>query len=124
VNAEFNWWLLLVGLVIGAGLAWVVLEDRRGSAGDVAADEEDLEAEASWIAAQLSDNGRSVDPDLAAEVLRLHAEYADADGWTPPTRATATVETIDRPRMQAAKPQTAPEERSGASESHEGATRI
>ena len=29
VNAEFNWWLLIVGLVIGAGLVWLVLADSR-----------------------------------------------------------------------------------------------
>ena len=26
VNAEFNWWLLIVGLVVGAGLVWFVAD--------------------------------------------------------------------------------------------------
>jgi len=29
VNAEFNVWLLIVGLVVGAGLVWLVIMDTR-----------------------------------------------------------------------------------------------
>lgn len=29
MNAEFNWWLLIVGLVVGAGLTWLVVGDTR-----------------------------------------------------------------------------------------------
>jgi hypothetical protein len=35
VNAEFNWWLLIVGLVVGAGLVWFVLMDARRRDEDV-----------------------------------------------------------------------------------------
>ena len=27
MNAEFNWWLLILGLAAGAGIAWLVLTD-------------------------------------------------------------------------------------------------
>jgi hypothetical protein len=36
VNGEFNWWLLILGLVIGAGLVWLVLADTRRRASDLA----------------------------------------------------------------------------------------
>jgi hypothetical protein len=132
VNAEFNWWLLLVGLVIGAGLAWVVLDDRgRGpNASEALTDEEAVDAEASWIAEQLSADGRSVDPDVAAAILRLHAEYADADGWTPATRSATNGDTDDGPE-RSPEPGRAPMARqrtpgpgSGPSDSREGATRV
>jgi hypothetical protein len=31
VNAEFNWWLLIVGIVVGAGLTFLVISDLRPS---------------------------------------------------------------------------------------------
>jgi hypothetical protein len=31
VNAEFNWWLLIVGIVVGAGLMFLVVADLRPS---------------------------------------------------------------------------------------------
>ena len=35
MNAEFNWWLLIVGLVIGAGLVWLVVADSRRREADL-----------------------------------------------------------------------------------------
>jgi hypothetical protein len=106
VNAEFNWWLLLVGLVIGAGLAWVVLDDRdRGRASSlIERDEEDVAAESSWISAQLAHRGAAVDADVAEVVLRLHAEYLDSDGWTPDQDREATIEENRMPAQLEAPP--------------------
>ena len=71
--AEFQWWLLLVGLVAGGGLVAVVSMDGRRREEDLA----DLErrAEAAWIAAQLSRGDRALDPALVESVLRVHREY-------------------------------------------------
>jgi hypothetical protein len=78
MNAEFNWWLLIVGVAAGAGLAWLTLSDwgRR---------EEDLElderaAEAAWISDVLRDRGEAVDPVEAEEVLALHRAYLQQAG--------------------------------------------
>lgn len=76
VNAEFNWWLLIVGLVIGAGLVWLVLADSRRRDVDIL--EREREGEALWIADTLADVGRPVDADDVLEVLRLHADYLAA----------------------------------------------
>lgn len=71
--AEFQWWLLLVGLVAGGGLVAIVSMDGRRREEDLA----DLErrAEATWIADRLSARDPALDPDLVESVLRVHREY-------------------------------------------------
>ena len=69
MNAEFNWWLLIVGLVAGAGLAWLVLADLGGPI--VADDEAERVDEADWIASRLEREGRPADPELVERVLEL-----------------------------------------------------
>jgi hypothetical protein len=76
VNDSFNWWLLIVGLVVGAGLVWLVLADTRRREADL----EDLErrGEARWIAEAMADAGRPVPEEHALDILRLHAAYLAA----------------------------------------------
>jgi hypothetical protein len=71
--AEFNWWLLIVGLVIGAALVWLVLSDSRRRETEISEDE--LPREATWIAETLRESGRRIDPETAEAVLRLHRTY-------------------------------------------------
>jgi hypothetical protein len=76
VNAEFNWWLLIVGLVVGAGLVWlVVLESRRREA-DV--DSAERSREAAWLAVTLGDEGYQVSAEAADRLLELHRRYLEA----------------------------------------------
>ena len=70
--AEFQWWLLLVGLVAGGGLVAVVFLDGARREADV--DEAELPAEAQWIAARLSHDRDLKAGDIEA-VLREHREY-------------------------------------------------
>jgi hypothetical protein len=76
VNSEFNWWLLIVGLVVGAGLVWLVVADSRRR--DVDVDEAEREGEARWIAEAMSDAGRRVEDNDVLDILRLHAAYLAA----------------------------------------------
>lgn len=76
MNAEFNWWLLIVGLVAGAGLVWFVLMDSRRREADV--DAEERHREAAWLAAVLAREGRVVSPEAAERLLELHREYLEA----------------------------------------------
>jgi hypothetical protein len=71
--AEFQWWLLLVGLVAGGGLVAVVMMDGRRREEDLA----DLErqAEASWIAGRLHGPDRGIDAGTVGAILRIHREY-------------------------------------------------
>ena len=76
MNSEFNWWLLIVGLVVGAGLVWLVVADSRRR--DVDVDEAEREGEARWIAEAMTDAGRRVDDSVVLDILRLHSAYLAA----------------------------------------------
>lgn len=76
MNAEFNWWLLIVGLVVGAGLVWLVVADSRRREADLT--ELERAGEAQWISATMHDAGRTVDEADVLDVLRLHAAYLAA----------------------------------------------
>ena len=71
--AEFQWWLLLVGLVAGGGLVAIVSMDGRRREEDLA--ELERRAEATWIADRLGALDGDLDPGTVASVLRLHREY-------------------------------------------------
>ncbi len=98
VNAEFNWWLLIVGLVVGAGLVWFVVADSRRREGEVDADERPREA--LWLSSILDEEGHQVSPAAAERLLELHQSYLDAPppddplDQTPETR-TGSGATID-----------------------------
>jgi hypothetical protein len=76
VNAEFNYWLLIVGLVVGAGLVWLVLADSNRRDSEIA--DRELPLEATWISEALLDEGRAIDPPTVEQVLRLHRTYLTA----------------------------------------------
>jgi hypothetical protein len=84
VNADFNWWLLIVGLVVGAGLVWLILADGARREADVTLDERPSEAR--WIGDQLRRSGRTVDDDTVNDILDLHAAYLTA---LPPDESVA-----------------------------------
>ena len=59
MNAQADWWLLILGLGIGAGLTWLVLAEIRRHDDDVAASERAVEA--GWIADSLTASGTEAD---------------------------------------------------------------
>jgi hypothetical protein len=76
VNAEFNWWLLIVGLVVGAGLVWVVVMDSRRREVDI--DDAERPREATWLSKILEDEGHRVSREIAERMLLLHRAYLEA----------------------------------------------
>ena len=92
VNAEFNWWLLIVGLVVGAGLVWFVLMDARRREADV--DAEEVPREAAWLSAILADEGWDVPPEATERLLALHRSYLEAP---PPDEVTMRSDTDEPP---------------------------
>jgi hypothetical protein len=76
VNAEFNVWLLIVGLVVGAGLVWLVVVDSRRRDADV--DDFERPREALWLSTVLREDGYEVSPEAADRLLLLHRAYLDA----------------------------------------------
>src|SRR5262245_2759885 len=102
VNAEFNWWLLIVGLVVGAGLVWLILADSTRREADVTIRER--AGEARWIAEQLRHGDRPIgDADvpevleLVTEVLELHAVYLTAPPPDEPAPAAEPGPTAPAP---------------------------
>jgi hypothetical protein len=83
VNAEFNWWLLIVGLVVGAGIAWFVLMDSRRREVDI--DERERPREALWLSRMLTDEGHPVSPEVTERLLVLHEAYLEAPPPDDPT---------------------------------------
>jgi hypothetical protein len=71
--AEFQWWLLIVGLVAGGGLVAIVFMESTRHDWDVAEDER--RAEATWISQWLASEGRTIDGEDAEAVLRAHRDY-------------------------------------------------
>ena len=82
MNAEFNVWLLIVGLVVGAGLVWLVIMDSRRRESDIDAMERPREA--AWLSAVMTDDGYDISPDTAEQILSLHRAYLEAP---PPDEA-------------------------------------
>ena len=76
-GAEFNWWLLIVGVVAGAALTWLVVADSTRREREVG--ERELPAEAAWIARSVDQPG--VDAEAAEAILRAHRRYL---GFPPP----------------------------------------
>lgn len=90
----FDVWLVVVGLAIGAGLAWLVMLDLRRRDDDLAAGES--RAEAAWIADTLRRQDIAADAEAVEEVLRLHRAYLAGipdDGDAP--RAPASPVAVD-----------------------------
>jgi len=83
VNAEFNVWLLIVGLVVGAGLVWLVIMDSRRRESEIDAVERPREA--AWISAVMAEDGYDISPEAAEQLLFLHRVYLDAP---PPDAVT------------------------------------
>ena len=111
MNAEFNWWLLIVGLVGGAGLVWFVVADSRRREGDIEADERPREA--LWLSAVLGEEGHDVTPEAAERLLELHRSYLDApppddpDGQVPEV-STGSGLTIEPASSTSETPNVAP----------------
>ena len=77
MSAEFNWWLLIVGVVAGAALTWLVVSETTRREREVG--ERELPAEAAWIARSVGQPG--IDAQAAEDVLRAHRRYL---GFPPP----------------------------------------
>lgn len=101
MNAEFNWWLLIVGLVVGAGLVWFVLIDARRREVDI--DERERSLEAAWLASVLDDEGLALAPATIERVLALHRAYLEAPPPDEPALdgpPSSEVAADDRVRVQ------------------------
>jgi hypothetical protein len=102
MSAEFNWWLLIVGIVAGGALTWLVLADssrREREIGD-----RERPAEAEWIARSLQLPG--VDAETAERVLLAHRRYLS---FPPPDVLVAPedLETLEQQHEASGDPEEA-----------------
>ena len=102
--SEFNWWLLIVGLVIGAGLVWLILADSHRRESEIS--EIELPAEAAWIAATMEEDGQPLDAETAERVLLLHRAYLAS--LPPDELDTDLGETLDQDPEPEAEPDAEP----------------
>jgi hypothetical protein len=94
MTAEFNWWLLLLGLIVGGGLTWLVLAETRRREQDLEDDE--LADEAVWLEARMAEEGNPLPAETIERVMQLHRAYLsiappddspDADWFDEPEHA-------------------------------------
>jgi len=71
--AEFDWWLLFVGLVLGAGLTWLVVSESGRQDSDL--DERERASETAWIAARLKRSYPRLTPAQVDSILAEHRDY-------------------------------------------------
>ena len=107
MNAEFNWWLLIVGLVVGGGLVWFVVADSRRREADV--DARERPREALWLSSVLEREGHAVDAVAAERMLVLHQAYLAAVPPDPepdqdPLLSTGSLPTTDPSAATSATP--------------------
>jgi hypothetical protein len=98
VNAEFNVWLLIVGLVVGAGLVWVVMMDGGRREADI--DAVELPREAAWLSALLAEDGYDVSPEAAEQALLLHRAYLRAPPPDPVADEPEPEPVADEPEQE------------------------
>lgn len=104
--AEFNLWLLVLGIAAGAAVTWVVIGTISRNDDEVAAEEQVAEAE--WIARTIEEHGGRTPSQLVTQILALHRRYLqggavipvpepdeDADVDTPDGRVEAAEEATD-----------------------------
>ena len=86
MNNGFQWWLVIVGIGLGAGLLWLVLGRLPRQDDDVGPRERSVEA--MWISQTIEAGGGIAPVALVEEVLELHASYLEGpalvvDGAAP-----------------------------------------
>lgn len=79
--AEFNLWLLVLGIAAGAAVTWVVIGTIARNDDEVATEEQAAEAE--WIAGTIEEHGGRAPTQLVAQILALHRRYLQGGAVIP-----------------------------------------
>lgn len=79
--AEFNLWLLVLGIAAGAAVTWVVIGTIARNDDEVAVEEQAAEAE--WIARTIEEHGGRAPTQLVTQILALHRRYLQGGAVIP-----------------------------------------
>lgn len=79
--AEFNVWLLILGLAAGAAVALLINASLSRSEDDIASVEQ--AAEAAWIARLIEEHGGRAPVALVVQILELHRRYLKGGAGVP-----------------------------------------
>lgn len=71
--AEFNLWLLIVGIAAGAAVTWLIIGTVSRSDDEIARAEQATEAV--WIAQIIEEHGGRAPVALVEQILELHRRY-------------------------------------------------
>jgi hypothetical protein len=91
--AEFNLWLLVLGIAAGAAVTWVVIGTISRNDDEVAAEEQAAEAE--WIAQTIEEHGGRAPTQLVAQILGLHRRYLQGGAVIPVPQPEPDAEPAD-----------------------------
>jgi hypothetical protein len=79
--AEFNLWLLIVGIAAGAAVMWLVIGTLARNDDEESAEERQLEA--GWIAETIEQHGGRAPVTLVEQILALHRRYLQGGPGIP-----------------------------------------
>jgi hypothetical protein len=79
--AEFNLWLLIVGIAAGAAVMWLVIGTLARN--DDETDAEERQLEAGWIADTIEQHGGRAPVTLIEQILALHRRYLQGGPGVP-----------------------------------------
>jgi hypothetical protein len=88
--AEFNVWLLILGIAFGAVVTWLVVGTLSRNDDDVAAGEQATEA--AWIAGLIEEHGGRAPVMLVEQILALHRRYLKGGPGIPVPEPSASPE--------------------------------
>jgi len=73
MNDEWQWWALILGILLGVGGYWLLRERLPRREEDI--DPVERIAEAEWISRSVERMGGQAPPEVVAIILDLHREY-------------------------------------------------
>lgn len=75
MNDGYQWWLLILGMGVGAGILWLLIGRLPRGEEDVGSEER--AAEAAWISRSIVAAGGAAPEELVDQILELHRAYLD-----------------------------------------------
>lgn len=84
MNDEWQWWALILGILLGVGGYWLLRERLPRREEDI--DPRERIAEAEWISRSVERMGGQAPPEVVSIILDLHREYLTERAPLEPSR--------------------------------------